>query len=146
MRLRCKNVFSLLKTFFSVNKNFDQRCGAMSKKHVFCSILLLFLPFSDFLCKNVVKTYFDQRLECSAPKHLNVFYFFIKVDPGNQSVVQPCQPQFSNPAYKVFDPFFNVPFNVGHLFDHLLRFILHIHFYILLKISIYVVEKSQLVK
>ena len=34
----------------------------------FCHNFLLFLPFSAFLCKNIVKANLNQRLECAAPK------------------------------------------------------------------------------
>ena len=48
--------------YITVNQHF----GANLKKHVFCKILLQISCF--FSTKNAENGYFDQRLECAAPK------------------------------------------------------------------------------
>ena len=47
----------------------DQRFGANLKKRVFAKICCKFLAFLNLFClKNAENDYFDQRLECAAPK------------------------------------------------------------------------------
>ena len=68
-----KILFSLLKRYFSGNKTLDQHPGANKKKHLFAKFWNTFLAFSSFFSffdtKNIEKVYFDQHLECTAPKH-----------------------------------------------------------------------------
>ena len=57
------------KAHFFGNKTVDQRSGANLKKSVFCKNLLqIFCFFLAFCRKNAENDYFDQRLECAAPK------------------------------------------------------------------------------
>ena len=57
------------KSSFFGNKTVDQRFGANLKKHVFCKNLLQIYCFFKLFCtKNAENDYFDQRLECTAPK------------------------------------------------------------------------------
>ena len=57
------------KVHFFGNKTVDQRFGANLKKHVFCKLLLQISCFLKLFCsKNAENDYFDQRLECAAPK------------------------------------------------------------------------------
>ena len=63
-----KNVFFEKKAHFFGNKTVDQRFGANLKKRVFCKNLLKISCSSSFLQKTAENDYFDQRLECAAPK------------------------------------------------------------------------------
>ena len=65
---RCSGFICLdnSENMFSVNKTLDQGLGANSGTHS----LINFFAFSSFLCflQKSEKAYFDQRLECAAPK------------------------------------------------------------------------------
>ena len=67
-----KWAFFLKNTFlhhFWGNKTVDQHSGANLNKHVFCNFLLqISCFFLLFNTKNAENDYFDQRLECAAPK------------------------------------------------------------------------------
>ena len=61
-------VFREKSSFFG-NKTFDQRFGANLKKCIFCKNLLqISCFFWLFTVKNAENDYFDQPLECAAPK------------------------------------------------------------------------------
>ena len=63
-----KTVF-LEKSSFFCNKTVNQRSGSNFQKRVFCKILLqISCFFKLFSAKNAGNDYFDQHLECAAPK------------------------------------------------------------------------------